>query len=92
MPTYLWTFTPPHEQQSLSSFLITVISPFHISSVAHTPTLSISQDLELWISSFGEAGFIVVTLGSMVSSVSVDPLLVELVAGFSMIPQGVLWR
>ncbi|XP_028433134.1 UDP-glucuronosyltransferase 3A1 [Perca flavescens] len=64
----------------------------HISSIARTPTLLIPQDLELWISNFGEAGFIVVTLGSMVSSVSVDPLLVELVAGFSRIPQGVLWR
>lgn len=52
----------------------------------------ILQDLELWISSFGEAGFIVVTLGSMVSSVSVHPLLVELVAGFSRVPQGVVWR
>lgn len=55
-------------------------------------TLLIPQELESWISSFGEAGFIVVTLGSMVSAVSVDPLLVELVAGFSMTPQGVLWR
>ncbi|XP_024908906.1 UDP-glucuronosyltransferase 3A1 isoform X2 [Cynoglossus semilaevis] len=53
---------------------------------------SLGQDLELWISSFGEAGFIVVTLGSMVSSVSVHPLLVELVAGFSRVPQGVVWR
>lgn len=52
----------------------------------------IPQDLELWISSFGDAGFIIVTLGSMVSSISVDPLLTELVAGFSRIPQGVLWR
>ncbi|XP_037536234.1 UDP-glucuronosyltransferase 3A1-like [Nematolebias whitei] len=52
----------------------------------------LEQDLELWISSFGEMGFIVVTLGSMVSSVSVDPLLEELVAGFSKIPQAVLWR
>lgn len=32
------------------------------------------------------------TLGSMVSSVSVDHLLIELVAGFSRIPHGVLWR
>lgn len=52
----------------------------------------IPQDLELWISSFGDAGFIIVTLGSMVSSISVGPLLTELVAGFSTIPQGVLWR
>ncbi|XP_008292290.1 UDP-glucuronosyltransferase 3A1 [Stegastes partitus] len=56
------------------------------------PAKPLEQDLESWISSFGEAGFVVVTLGSMVSSVSVDPLLVELVAGFSRIPQGVLWR
>lgn len=55
-------------------------------------SLLIPQDLQLWISNCGEAGFIVVTLGSMVSSVSVNPLLVELVAGFSSIPQGVLWR
>nr|XP_057927261.1 UDP-glucuronosyltransferase 3A1-like [Doryrhamphus excisus] len=52
----------------------------------------LDQDLDLWVSGFGEAGFIVVTLGSMVSSVSVDRLLVELVGGFSMIPQGVIWR
>ncbi|XP_010791405.1 UDP-glucuronosyltransferase 3A1, partial [Notothenia coriiceps] len=56
------------------------------------PAKPLEQDLELWISSFGEAGFIVVTLGSMVSSVSVERLLVELVAGFSRIPQGVFWR
>ncbi|XP_061755647.1 UDP-glucuronosyltransferase 3A1-like [Nerophis ophidion] len=52
----------------------------------------LDQELDIWVSSFGEAGFIVVTLGSMVSSVSVDRLLVELVDGFSMIPQGVIWR
>lgn len=28
----------------------------------------------------------------MVSSVSVDPLLVELVEGFSKVPQAVIWR
>ncbi|XP_068167665.1 UDP-glucuronosyltransferase 3A1-like isoform X2 [Antennarius striatus] len=50
------------------------------------------QDLQLWISGFGEAGVIVVSLGSMVSSISVAPLLIELVAGFSKIPQGVIWR
>lgn len=63
-----------------------------VGGLLNKPAKPPEQDLELWISSFGEAGFIVVTLGSMVSSVSVDPLLVELVAGFSRIPQGVLWR
>lgn len=56
------------------------------------PSKLLDQDTELWVSGFGEAGFIIVTLGSMVSSVSVDSLLVELAAGFSRIPQGVLWR
>ncbi|KAK7933525.1 hypothetical protein WMY93_004421 [Mugilogobius chulae] len=36
--------------------------------------------------------FIVVTLGSMVSSVSVHLLITELVAGFSNISYGVIWR
>ncbi|XP_042276391.1 UDP-glucuronosyltransferase 3A1-like [Thunnus thynnus] len=63
-----------------------------VGGLLNKPAKPLDQDLELWISNFGEAGFIVVTLGSMVSSVSVDPLLVELVAGFSMIPQGVIWR
>ncbi|XP_077377266.1 UDP-glucuronosyltransferase 3A1-like isoform X2 [Festucalex cinctus] len=56
------------------------------------PAEPLEQDLDSWISSFGESGFIIVALGSMVSSVSVDRLLVELVDGFSVIPQGVIWR
>uniref|UniRef100_A0A672J1U6 glucuronosyltransferase n=1 Tax=Salarias fasciatus TaxID=181472 RepID=A0A672J1U6_SALFA len=63
-----------------------------VGGLLNKPAKPLEQDMELWISSFGEAGFIIVTLGSMISSVSVAPLLVELVAGFSMIPQGVLWR
>ncbi|XP_065805586.1 UDP-glucuronosyltransferase 3A1 isoform X1 [Labrus bergylta] len=63
-----------------------------VGGLLNKPAKPPEQDLELWISSFGESGFIVVTLGSMVSSVSVDLLLEELVAGFSRIPQGVLWR
>ncbi|XP_077570680.1 UDP-glucuronosyltransferase 3A1-like [Stigmatopora nigra] len=56
------------------------------------PARPVDQDLESWISAFGESGFVVVTLGTMVSSVSVDGLLAELVDGFSVIPQGVIWR
>ncbi|XP_062240684.1 UDP-glucuronosyltransferase 3A1-like [Platichthys flesus] len=63
-----------------------------VGGLLNKPAKPPEQELERWISGFGEAGFIVVTLGSMVSSVSVNLLLVELVAGFSMIPQGVLWR
>ncbi|XP_028269777.1 UDP-glucuronosyltransferase 3A1-like [Parambassis ranga] len=63
-----------------------------VGGLLNKPAKPLEQDLELWISGFGEAGFIVVTLGSMVSSISVDPLLVEMMAGFSRITQGVLWR
>nr|XP_040051944.1 UDP-glucuronosyltransferase 3A1-like [Gasterosteus aculeatus aculeatus] len=63
-----------------------------VGGLLNKPAQPPEQDIELWISNFGEAGFVVVTLGSMVSSVSVDSLLVELVAGFSRIPQGVIWR
>ncbi|XP_070821217.1 UDP-glucuronosyltransferase 3A1-like [Chaetodon trifascialis] len=63
-----------------------------VGGLLNKPAKPLEQDLETWISSFGDTGFIVVTLGSMVSSVSVDLLLVELVTGFSRIPQGVLWR
>ncbi|XP_076005553.1 UDP-glucuronosyltransferase 3A1-like [Genypterus blacodes] len=63
-----------------------------VGGLLNKPAQPLDQDLEMWISDYEEAGFIIVTLGSMVSSVSVDHLLVEMVAGFSMIPQGVIWR
>nr|XP_046243828.1 UDP-glucuronosyltransferase 3A1-like [Scatophagus argus] len=63
-----------------------------VGGLLNKPAKPPDEDLQLWISNFGETGFIVVTLGSMVSSVSVDFLLMELVAGFSQIPQGVIWR
>ncbi|KAM3611956.1 uncharacterized protein V6R79_026395 [Siganus canaliculatus] len=63
-----------------------------VGGLLNKPANPPEQDLQLWISNFGEAGFIVVTLGSMVSSVEVEPLLKEMVAGFSRISQGVLWR
>ncbi|KAM3868477.1 UDP-glucuronosyltransferase 3A1-like [Diretmus argenteus] len=63
-----------------------------VGGLLNKPAKMLDQALELWISNYGEAGFIVVTLGSMVSSVSVDRLLVELTAGFSRVPQGVIWR
>ncbi|KAM4577093.1 LOW QUALITY PROTEIN: UDP-glucuronosyltransferase 3A1-like [Odontesthes bonariensis] len=49
---------------------------------SHNPKLAILQDFDLWICSFAESGFIVVTLGPVVTSVSVDPLQVEKRAEF----------
>uniref|UniRef100_W5N509 UDP-glucuronosyltransferase n=1 Tax=Lepisosteus oculatus TaxID=7918 RepID=W5N509_LEPOC len=52
----------------------------------------VSQDLEDFISRFQEAGFIVVTLGSMLSTVPQEQLVQEMNAGFAEVPQGVIWR
>ncbi|XP_076126344.1 UDP-glucuronosyltransferase 3A1-like [Alosa pseudoharengus] len=56
------------------------------------PARPLSQDLEDFIGQYAEEGFIVVTLGSMVSSVPLEELLREMNAGFAQVPQGVVWR
>ncbi|XP_019907758.2 UDP-glucuronosyltransferase 3A1 [Esox lucius] len=56
------------------------------------PAKAVSQELEEFISGCGEPGFVVVTLGSMMSSVPLEELLVEMNAGFARISQGVVWR
>ncbi|KAL0979831.1 hypothetical protein UPYG_G00190370 [Umbra pygmaea] len=56
------------------------------------PANTLSQELEEFISVWGESGFVVVTLGSMLSSVPLEDLLVEMNAGFARICQGVVWR
>ncbi|XP_072289208.1 UDP-glucuronosyltransferase 3A1-like isoform X2 [Eucyclogobius newberryi] len=63
-----------------------------VGGVLNKAAKPLQQDLESWISNLKEPCFIVVTLGSMVSSVSVESLITELVAGFSSISQGVIWR
>ncbi|XP_039606461.1 UDP-glucuronosyltransferase 3A1-like [Polypterus senegalus] len=52
----------------------------------------VNGDLDEFISRMGESGFIIVTLGSMISSIKVEKLLREMNAGFAQIPQGVIWR
>lgn len=56
------------------------------------PAKPVSQELEDFIGRYAEAGFIVVTLGSMVSSVPLEQLLSEMNAGFARVPQAVIWR
>ncbi|XP_031425824.1 UDP-glucuronosyltransferase 3A1 isoform X2 [Clupea harengus] len=56
------------------------------------PAMPVSQELEDFIAQCAEAGFIVVTLGSMVSSVPLEELLREMNAGFARVPQGIIWR
>ncbi|KAJ8381072.1 hypothetical protein SKAU_G00018500 [Synaphobranchus kaupii] len=56
------------------------------------PAAPVPQELEDFISGYGEKGFVVVTLGSMLSSVPLEHILREMNAGFAEVPYGVIWR
>ncbi|XP_063050637.1 UDP-glucuronosyltransferase 3A1-like [Engraulis encrasicolus] len=56
------------------------------------PAKPVAQELEDFIGLYDESGFIVVTLGSMVSSVPLEDLLREMNAAFARVPQAVIWR
>ncbi|KAG7281495.1 hypothetical protein CRUP_012438, partial [Coryphaenoides rupestris] len=46
-----------------------------VGGLLNKPAKHLDQDLEAWVSGCGEAGFVVVALGSMVSTVTVEQLL-----------------
>ncbi|XP_069483228.1 UDP-glucuronosyltransferase 3A2 [Ambystoma mexicanum] len=52
----------------------------------------VPHELEEFIATSGDAGFIVITLGSMLSSVQRPTLLREMNAGLARMPQKVIWR
>ncbi|KAM4050233.1 UDP-glucuronosyltransferase 3A1-like [Anomaloglossus baeobatrachus] len=56
------------------------------------PAKPVSADLEAFISDSGDSGFIVVTLGSMISSLPVMEFLKEMNGGFAQMRQKVIWR
>ncbi|KAJ6656088.1 hypothetical protein lerEdw1_004137 [Lerista edwardsae] len=56
------------------------------------PAKQLPEELEDFIERTKEAGFVIVTSGSMVSSIPHLEVLKELNAGFAQLPQGVLWR
>ncbi|KAM3936655.1 UDP-glucuronosyltransferase 3A1-like [Leptodactylus fuscus] len=56
------------------------------------PANPVSQDIEDFIAESGEFGFIVVSLGSMISSIGKKDLLMEMNSAFANIPQKVIWR
>ncbi|XP_061117562.1 UDP-glucuronosyltransferase 3A1-like [Conger conger] len=56
------------------------------------PPAPVPQELEDFISDYSEVGFVVVTLGSMLSTVSQEHILQEMNAGFAGVPYGVIWR
>ncbi|XP_067838459.1 UDP-glucuronosyltransferase 3A1-like isoform X2 [Heptranchias perlo] len=56
------------------------------------PARPVSQELEDFILTAGENGFVVVTLGSMLCSVNLPTVLKEMNTAFSQLPQVVIWR
>ncbi|KAM4809753.1 UDP-glucuronosyltransferase 3A1 [Rhinophrynus dorsalis] len=64
----------------------------YIGGLLAKPAKPVSQELEDFISQSGDAGFIVVTLGSMISSCPLKEFVKEMNNGFAKIPQKVIWR
>ncbi|XP_067885198.1 UDP-glucuronosyltransferase 3A1-like [Heterodontus francisci] len=64
----------------------------YVGGLLSKPAKPVSQELEDFILAAGENGFVVVTLGSMLSSVNLPLVLKEMNAAFSQLPQAVIWR
>uniref|UniRef100_UPI00398EB0BE UDP-glucuronosyltransferase 3A1-like n=1 Tax=Pristiophorus japonicus TaxID=55135 RepID=UPI00398EB0BE len=64
----------------------------YIGGLLSKPAKPVSQELEDFILAAGESGFVVVTLGSMLSSVNMLAVLREMNTAFSQLPQVVIWR
>ncbi|XP_071991045.1 UDP-glucuronosyltransferase 3A1-like [Engystomops pustulosus] len=56
------------------------------------PAKPVSQDLEDFIAESGDSGFILVTLGSMVSTIPRTDLIREMNSAFASVPQKIIWR
>ncbi|XP_040276907.1 UDP-glucuronosyltransferase 3A1 [Bufo bufo] len=64
----------------------------YIGGLLARPAKPVTQELEDFIAESGESGFIVVTLGSMISSLPLVEFLKAMNDGFAKIPQKVIWR
>ncbi|KAG8599068.1 hypothetical protein GDO81_002864 [Engystomops pustulosus] len=56
------------------------------------PAKPVSKDLEDFIAESGDSGFILVALGSMISSIPITDVLREMNSAFASVPQKVIWR
>ncbi|XP_071990931.1 UDP-glucuronosyltransferase 3A1-like isoform X2 [Engystomops pustulosus] len=64
----------------------------YISGLRAKPAKPVSQDLEDFIAESGDSGFILVTLGSMVSTIPRTDLIREMNSAFASVPQKIIWR
>ncbi|KAB0369718.1 hypothetical protein FD755_018711 [Muntiacus reevesi] len=56
------------------------------------PIKPVPQELENFIAKFGDSGFVLVALGSIVSRYQSPEIIKEMNAAFARLPQGVIWK
>nr|XP_006199747.1 UDP-glucuronosyltransferase 3A1 [Vicugna pacos] len=64
----------------------------YIGGLLAKPIKPVPQELENFITKFGDSGFVLVALGSMVNDCQPDEVLKEMNAAFARLPQGVIWN
>ncbi|XP_052015720.1 UDP-glucuronosyltransferase 3A2-like [Apodemus sylvaticus] len=63
----------------------------YVGGLLDKPVQPIPQDLENFITQFGDSGFILVALGAIVSQHQTKEIIKEMNSAFARLPQGVLW-
>lgn len=64
-----------------------------VSNFVHLLSLFIPlQEFETFIAKFGESGFVLVALGSMLNIAQFQKILKEMNSAFAHLPQGVIWK
>nr|XP_034379497.1 UDP-glucuronosyltransferase 3A2-like isoform X2 [Arvicanthis niloticus] len=63
----------------------------YVGGLLDKPVQPIPQDLENFITQFGDSGFVLVALGSIVSKYLTKEVIKEMNSAFAHLPQGVLW-
>ncbi|XP_007951418.1 UDP-glucuronosyltransferase 3A2-like [Orycteropus afer afer] len=64
----------------------------YVGGLMARPIKPVPQDLETFIAKFGDFGFILVALGSMLNTYQFQEILKEMNSAFAHLPQGVIWR
>nr|XP_008510324.1 PREDICTED: UDP-glucuronosyltransferase 3A1-like [Equus przewalskii] len=64
----------------------------YVGGLMAKPVKAVPQEFENFIAKFGDSGFVLVALGSLISNYSSHELLKEMNSAFAHLPQGVIWR
>ncbi|KAM9694880.1 LOW QUALITY PROTEIN: UDP-glucuronosyltransferase 3A2-like [Trichechus inunguis] len=64
----------------------------YVGGLMAKPIKPVPQDLESFIAKFGDSGFILVSVGSMLSTYQTQEIGKEMNSAFAHLPQGVIWR